>query len=389
MRIALLSAGKDRPYAIGITQSLVKKNILIDFIGNAEFKNELVFLNRMVKYYDLRGNQDPNVSIIFKVFRIIIYYYRLVVYGLKSRAHIFHILWLNKFLFLDAVILNTFYKIRNKKIVYTAHNINIKKRDGNDSFFNRWCLNYLYNCVDHIFVHTKKMKEELKFEFNVSEGKISIIPFGINNTVPVTELSVYEAREKIKTDRNDFVLLFFGNIAYYKGLDIFIESLSLVQKKGIMVKAIIAGQIKSDKKYWVQIEQKIREYGLENIIIKRIEFIPDKDIEIYFKACDALVLPYRFIYQSGPLFLSYNFGVPVIANRLEAFTDVIFDGKTGIISKSLSSNDFADAIIRFKNSELYQSLPGGRKEIERIANSLYSWESVGEKIIKVYNKIVC
>ena len=76
---------------------------------------------------------------------------------------------------------------------------------------------------------------------------------------------------------------------------------------------------KSSRDYWDSIEKRIMEYGLDKFVVKRFEFVPDHEIEIYFKAADVLVLPYRFIYQSGPLFLAYNFGLPDNSNRCRLF----------------------------------------------------------------------
>ena len=61
------------------------------------------------------------------------------------------------------------------------------------------------------------------------------------------------------------------------------------------------------------------------------EFIPDEETEIYFKAADVLVLPYRHIYQSGVLFLGYSFGLPVLAADVGSLKDEIVEGKTGFV----------------------------------------------------------
>ena len=71
-----------------------------------------------------------------------------------AQPKIFHILWNNKFEFFDRTLLMLYYKLLGKKIVFTAHNVNIRKRDGNDSWLNRFSLKIQYQLVDHIFVHT-------------------------------------------------------------------------------------------------------------------------------------------------------------------------------------------------------------------------------------------
>ena len=112
-----------------------------------------------------------------------------------------------------------YYKMLSKCVVFTAHNVNKGKRDENDSWLNRATLTIQYNLSDHIFVHTDGMKSEMVSEFRIPESKISVIPFGINNTVPNTSLSNAEAKHQLAINNNDKALLFFGNIAPYKGLE--------------------------------------------------------------------------------------------------------------------------------------------------------------------------
>jgi glycosyltransferase involved in cell wall biosynthesis len=387
MKVALLSAGKDRPYALGMAEALLSKGIQIDFIGNSELQNEAVFSNKLATYYNLRGDQDPKASIASKIFRVSRYYAKLIMYASSTETRIFHILWLNKFLFLDSTLLNIYYKIRNKKLVYTAHNINMKKRDGGDSFINKITLKFLYNCVDHIFVHSDIMKDELKKEFEISESKITAIPFGLNSTNLDSELDPCKAKELLNLRKNDVTLLFFGNIAPYKGLDILIDALETVVQKKYEVKLIIAGSIKYSEEDWNLIEKRITEYGLEKCVIKRIEYIHDDEVEIYFKAADVLVLPYRFIYQSGPLFLAYNFGLPVIATDVGSFRKDIIEGETGYVADGVEADDFAESIIKYINSELYRDLNNRRTKIKQIAKEKYSWDRIADKIISVYDKL--
>src|SRR5260370_31206150 len=82
-----------------------------------------------------------------------------------------------------------YYKIMGKKIAFTAHNVNAGKRDANDSVLNRLSLRIQYRLADHIFVHTERMKDELVEEFGIRKEAITVIPFGINNSVPEKELA--------------------------------------------------------------------------------------------------------------------------------------------------------------------------------------------------------
>ena len=231
------------------------------------------------------------------------------------------------------------------------------------------------------------MKDELKREFGAPDENVTVIPFGINSTVPETELNSSKARNLLNLSKDDIALLFFGNIAPYKGLEILVDALNKVVAKGHKVKLIIAGVIKGAPQYWEGINSTIKKYDLDNKIIKRIEFIPDDEVEIYFKAADALILPYKFIYQSGPLVLAYNFGLPVIANNVGSFKDDIVDGETGFVSRTNNGKGLADAIERFIDSSLYKERERYRNFIKSYANKKYSWDTIAETIVRVYERI--
>ena len=118
-----------------------------------------------------------------------------------------------------------YYRLLGRRIVLTAHNVNAAKRDSRDSALNRLSLWIQYRLADHIFVHTEKMKAELRSEFGVAESKISVIPFGINNTAPISDMTSEEAKRRLGLAPEERTALFFGQIAPYKGLDYLVTAL--------------------------------------------------------------------------------------------------------------------------------------------------------------------
>ena len=82
-------------------------------------------------------------------------------------------------------------------------------------------------------------------------------------------------------------------------------------------------------------------------IIERIEYIPDEETELFFKAADVLVLPYTRIFQGGVLFLGYGFGLPVIASNVGSLREEIVEGKTGFVFKARDSSDLAGIIGKY------------------------------------------
>src|SRR5207244_215649 len=179
-----------------------------------------------------------------KVMRILAYYFRLVCYAAVARPPIFHILWNNKFEFIDRVFLMLYYQLLGKKIVFTAHNVNAAKRDSRDSFFNRLSLRIQYGLSDHIFVHTERMKSELLTDFGVSASKTSVILFGINNTSPDTAITTSEAKQQLGVSAEAKTALFFGQIAPYKGLEYLMAAFSELAQRDDSYRLIIAGKVK-------------------------------------------------------------------------------------------------------------------------------------------------
>jgi D-inositol-3-phosphate glycosyltransferase len=390
LRVSLLTAGKDSHYALGLLSALVEKNLQIDFIANDAMMNSFVIKNPNVHYFNLRGDQSINVSLQDKILRVAKYYCGLITYAGRSNVRIFHILWLNKFLFFDRTLLNVYYKILGKKLVFTAHNINAEERDGTDGLLNRASLKFMYMIVDHIFVHTEKMRQQLIDGYHVHHNKISIIPFPVNNMIPQSSINVEDARHRLGLDINHKVLLFFGNIAPYKGLEYLINAMMVLKERVHGVRLIIAGRVKdkSCEDYWQGIEKLIHQCGLTKHVVQNIRYVPDEEVEVFIKAADVMILPYINIFQSGVTFLAYSFGLPVIAADTGSLKDDILVGKTGFVFRHKDANDLAECIEMFYKSSLYYDMEKNRKYIKEYVNTKHSWRLIAEKTYKIYQNIL-
>ena len=281
-----------------------------------------------------------------------------------------------------------YYKLLGKRVVFTAHNVNAGKRDQNDSWLNRLTLKIQYSLSDHVFVHTDGMKNEMISEFSIPEEKISVIPFGINSTVPNTSLSSSEAKRQLGISRGDRTLLFFGNIAPYKGLEYLIAAFDELLKKDRGYRLLIVGKPKRAETYWNQVRHSIASSGIGDRLIQKIEYVPDEETELYFKAADVLVLPYTRIFQSGVLFLAYNFGLPVVAADVGDLREEIIEGQTGLVFKPKDSSDLARKIDDYFTTELFYNLEIRRAQIKTYASERYSWAKVAGIAVTVYRDLL-
>jgi D-inositol-3-phosphate glycosyltransferase len=386
--VALLTGGGDWPYVFGLATELISKGAALDLIGSDELDCPEFHRKPGLNFLNLRGNQRPDASLVRKVSRVLMCYAKLIRYAATAKTRIFHILWNNKILSFDRTLLTLYYKMLGKEIVLTVHNVNAGRRDSKDTPLNRLTLRIQYQLADHIFVHTEKMKLELLDEFGVQGARVTVIPFGINNAVPNTGLTPSEAKLRLGIRDGERTILFFGNIAPYKGLEFLIPAFqqNLARRDGYRL--IIAGRPKNCERYWTAIREAIHEDVQRGRVLLREDYIPDDETEVYFKAADVLVLPYTHIYQSGVLFLGYRFGLPVLASDVGSLKDEIVEGKTGFVFRPKDPIDLARAIEQYFASELFADLNSRRQEIRDYATERHSWDLVGQVTMSIYASVL-
>ena len=382
--VALLTGGGDRPYAFGLATELISKGAALEVIGSDDLDCPELRGKPSVHFLNLRGDQRPDASFTKKAIRVLRFYVRLLRYAANAKPKIFHVLWNNKFQLFDRTFLMMFYRLLGKENVLTVHNVNAGTRDSKDTFLNRLTLRIQYRLAAHLFVHTAKMKSALIEGFGVQEARITVIPFGINNAVPHTRLTSAEAKRRLGLTGSDKAILFFGNIAPYKGLEFLVTAFQNLVAEHPDYRLIIAGRPKECEKYWNEILEKIRKDQGKGRILLRADYIPDDETEVYFKAADVLALPYRYIYQSGVLFLGYSFGLPVLAADVGSLKDEVLEGKTGYVFRPEDPTDLMKSIQSYFSSPLYKDLSLRRDEIREYAIKSHSWDLVGQLTMSVY-----
>jgi D-inositol-3-phosphate glycosyltransferase len=387
MKINIIQAGGEPDYLFGLLNGLSKiRGLEVQVVGSdktekccSEYKN--------IKHLNIRGNQDTNSSIVNKIFRIISYYSKLILFAAKTDADIFHIQWLNKFYVFDRTILLLYYKLLKKKILFTAHNIDDNGRPGQkSSYINRLTIKFFYKNVDHIIVHTEGSKKDLLNSFSVNPEKITVIPHGINIRHSNLSIEKEQARQKYNIAFNKKVILFFGRMEYYKGVDILIEAFNQIKNKIENAYLIIAGY-PSEIKYVERLDKQINDSLSAEYYSTNYEYLSEANIANVMSAADCIILPYRGIYQSGVLFLAYSFGLPVIASDVGNFKNDIQENKTGFLFEKENVEDLVKKIKMFFESDLYINQQIKRSKIKAYAEDKYSWDNIGELTYKLYKNI--
>jgi glycosyltransferase involved in cell wall biosynthesis len=387
-RVALLTGGRDRPYALGLASALLSCGVAVDFVGDDTAGGRELRGHPRVRFVRLRDGSPPDAGLAGKIWSVLLSYVRLLRYAASSEAPVFHVLWNTRLETLDRTLVLLYYRLLGKRIAFTVHNVNVRRRDGGDTAVNRLTLRVQYRLVHHLFVHSDRMKRELQTDFAVPEGKITVIPFGINGTVPNSALTSAQAKERVGLSGHHKVMLFFGNIAPYKGLEYLVDAVAHLVEAHPECRLIVAGRPKGSAAYWQRVARRICGAELRSHVIERIEYVPDRDTEIYFKAADVLVLPYTHVDQSGVLFLGYNFGLPVIASDVGSLEEEIIEGTTGFVCRPRDASDLAKSLESYFASDLYRNLEMRRPGIRKAAHERHCWRQVGEVTACVYAGLV-
>jgi len=298
-----------------------------------------------------------------------------LLYLLKNRPDIIHFtgVFRTEFLFFEGIVLHTFLKLVSKKYIFTAHNILPHNKSGSALF--KLLHKFIYALPNVLLVHTDLSRKQLINEFGIDEKKISVISIGLNEEVPITGLTKKKARKMLNYEENDNVVLFFGKLDEYKGLDTLIESMNI--ERGKKIKLQVVGWW-ANHEYKLKIEKMIANSMQRDNIRLNIEYISNDEVEKYFVCADVIALPYRKIYQTGVLFLSLRFGIPVVATKVGALENYI-EKDIGIIAKSNSPEGFSEALNEYFNEQLVF-------DREKIINRAmqYRWENICKKIAHLY-----
>jgi glycosyltransferase involved in cell wall biosynthesis len=145
------------------------------------------------------------------------------------------------------------------------------------------------------------------------------------------------------------VILNFGLIRSYKGLDILIESAKLFKNKIDNFKILVVGECYGDENKYIQLAE---DNGVSDVIDFRFEFVPNEKVNQYFCAADLVVLPYKSATQSGVVPIAYHFDIPVVVSNVGGLPEVVVDGETGFICEP-NPNSIADSIVKYFNMNPY------------------------------------
>jgi glycosyltransferase involved in cell wall biosynthesis len=175
------------------------------------------------------------------------------------------------------------------------------------------------------------------------------------------------ARQHLGIDPQQKIILFFGFIRKYKGLDLLLEAMQLLRQQHGDIKLLVAGEFYEDAATY---QQQIDTLGIRDQLILRTDFIPDSEVRYYLSAADFVIQPYRNATQSGVTPLAYHFEKPMLVTNVGGLPDLVPDGKAGIVAEPEPAS-IAQHIIRLYELGEDWFLPHLREEKKK-----YSWQKL-------------
>lgn len=187
------------------------------------------------------------------------------------------------------------------------------------------------------------------------------------------------ARTFLNISEDEKIILFFGYIRKYKGLDLLLEAMHYQKIKESNIKVLIAGEYYGNEKYYQEI---IEKYNLHNQVILHTDFIPNSEVKYYFSAADCVVQPYKSATQSGISQLAYHFETPMIVTNVGGLPEIVPHEKVGYVVPP-NPQAIAKAILDFyeknKQSEFKKNIKVEKKK--------YTWNIFTEKLLDFYKAL--
>jgi len=271
-------------------------------------------------------------------------------------------------------ILRQVKKNKHTRIIAITDNIIPHEKRPGDIPFTK----YFLKPVDAFITMSGKVMNDLRSFEPVKPAKQVLHPLYDNFGASISK---EEARKKLGLNSSDQIILFFGFIRKYKGLDLLFQAIGELNKNPLTPsnwKFLIAGEFYGDKKPYLD---QIAKLDINDRLILRTEFIPDSEVKNYFCASDGVIQPYRNATQSGVTPLAYHFEKPMIVTNVGSLPDLVIHEKTGLVCEP-EPGSIAKAIDRYFQLGEHYFLPHLRNEKEK-----YSWSKLVEAIIDLANNV--
>jgi len=314
-----------------------------------------------------------------KVIRRLTWYnpFTWIIEGLSGNGDLLHAQWWTPFLGLVYLVIFIGFKLRRKPIIITIHNVLPHEKPS----IHKIISGFLFKLCDHFIVHSLSNERQLKRYFNIPGDRISTIPHGPLDFHVKTDIDRQTVRDGFGFKPQDKVILLFGAIRPYKGIDTALNAFQRVIRQVPEARLLIAGKLWEK---WDRYEEIIRGLDISEYIRKHLVYIPTNEVGKFFLASDFVILPYHhFDSQSGVGAAALAFRKPMIVTETGGLPEFVADRFYVVPPKD--SDALAKKIITCINDPV--RLARMSEEAEKIADRI-SWNAIASKTFSVYRQVI-
>jgi len=263
-------------------------------------------------------------------------------------------------------ILRRVRKNKHTKIICIADNVIPHEKRPGDKPFTRY---FLRSC-DAFVTMSEKVMQDLRL-FEKTKPALQVAHPLYDNFGE--KISQEAARQKLGLPVQEKIILFFGFIRKYKGLDILLDAMPKLPG----IKLLVAGEFYEEEKPY---REQISQLGIGNQLLLKTDFVPDSEVKYYLCAADLVVQPYRNATQSGVTPLAYHFEIPMVVTNVGGLPALVDNGETGIITEP-NPEAIAAGIRLFYEKGSDYFLPYIREKKKQ-----YSWQVMTANILSLAAK---
>ena len=301
----------------------------------------------------------------------------------KRRPDVFHLHWTQPYLYwpragrpsplLGWRLLAQLRLLRRRgiRIVWTLHNIAAHESD--DPALETGLSRSIAELCNALIVHCTAARDAALAELGGSPAlaeKVHVIPHGNYIGAYPDDIAPAEARSRLGLDPGQRVFLFFGRLRRYKGAQDLLHAFRRLP--GDHLRLVLAGRCRSDD-VRREVERLARQ---DERVLSRLEYVPDDDVQLYMRAADVAVLPFRDVLTSGSVVLAMSFGLPVVAPSLGCLPETL-TGQAHLLYDAEDPNGLGRTLELAMSADLSAIGASNRAAVEPL-----DWAGIGRQTME-------
>jgi glycosyltransferase involved in cell wall biosynthesis len=245
--------------------------------------------------------------------------------------------------------------------------------------------NRIYRLFDALFVHDRTNYDLFLNTYDVPAERLHVIPMATNELVlevkPDRTCEDLQRAFNVKPDQP--VVLFFGTVSRYKGVETLIEAFPAVQR-ATGARLVIAGfpakEVDPDA-----LKARAAELGVGDQVSWFLDYVPNERVVPLMELGSVAVFPYHAVSQSAAIQVAYACGKPVVATRVGGLGDIVDDGRSGLLVPPEDPAALGEAIVKILKDPVTAASMG--QHAKMLAESKYAWRVVAEQMEPVFESL--